>query len=100
MFFLPYERMEHVISTLRGDKLYYNFWKYNLEAIYQLNCPQITLDLSDYLQSTISWIPYIQGSTWGLRALVDTGKFIVNRCEEVFHLAEIAHLQGVKFSFT
>ena len=81
-FFIPYECMERAISTLRRDKIYYSFWKYNQEATYQLNSQKITQDLTDYLNSTNSQREHIEGRTWGLSALIDTGKFILDCYEK------------------
>lgn len=75
-FLIPYECMERAVTTLRRSYVSYDFWKYNHEATYQFNRSKIIQQLDDYLNSTNSQPVFMPGCTWGLRALMDAGRFI------------------------
>ena len=77
-FCIPYECMERAMITLRKDKEFYDFFRYNQEAIYEIDCDKITRDLSDYLHSIQSQPTHIQECIWGMDALIETGQFIVD----------------------
>lgn len=81
-FSIPYGCMSQAVTTLCNDKIVFDFWKYNPNATYTLNCHKMALGLKDYLNSSNSQPLYVQDATWGLQALIDTGKFIIDYCEK------------------
>lgn len=80
-FTIPYDCMRRSLETLQRTDIYFNFWKYNENAIYEFDMETMLDELYDYIHSVTS-VKGFAPAYLGMQALYELTNYFLGSVED------------------